>query len=147
MTRNAQAYAMVLCLALGLAACSTPSRMQMASNSGEVVTVNPDFKVDAELGEAGRDLFVSKGCQGCHTVGKGRAAGPDLFGVTELRSIDWLKAFLKNTGEMLDTDPLAQGLLKQYHNVRMPTIRMSDQEIEAIIHYMQLRTNERRSGD
>jgi cbb3-type cytochrome oxidase cytochrome c subunit len=147
MTRNAKAHAMVLCLALVIGACATPPSSQMMTSSGEVVTVNPDFKLDQDLGEAGRDLFIRRGCIGCHTVGKGRAAGPDLFGVTERRSIDWLKAFLKDTGEMLDTDPLAQALLKQYHNVRMPTIRMSDQEIDAIIHYMQLRTNERRSSE
>jgi protein SCO1/2 len=121
--------------------------MEKASGGGEVATVNPDFKLDAELGEAGRELWSRRGCLGCHTVGVGRAAGPDLFGVTERRPVDWLKSFLKNTSEMLDTDPVAQGLLKQYKNTRMPDMRLTDQEIEALIHYLQLRTNERRAGE
>jgi hypothetical protein len=29
----------------------------------------------------------------------------------------------------------------------MPTLNLTDQEVDAIIHYLQLRTNERRSGE
>lgn len=148
MTRIAKAYVITLGLTMALAGCATQTALQMEKASGgEVVTVNPDFKVDTELGEAGRELWTRRSCQGCHTVGLGRASGPDLFGVTERRPIDWLKSFLKNTGEMLDTDPVAQALLKQYNNQRMPNLRLTDQEVEALIHYLQLRTNERRMGE
>ena len=149
MTRIAKAHVIALGLAMVASGCATQNALQMekASGSTEVVTVNPDFKVDSELGEAGRELFIRRGCIGCHTVGVGRAAGPDLFGVTERRPVDWLKGFLKNTGEYLDTDPVAQGLLKQYNNQRMPNIPMSQQEIDALIHYLQMRTNERRTGE
>jgi mono/diheme cytochrome c family protein len=148
MTRIAKAHVIALGLALVASGCATQSALQMEKASGgEIATVNPDFKVDNELGEAGRTLWSTRGCLGCHTVGVGRAAGPDLFGVTERRPIDWLKSFLKNTSEMLDTDPVAQGLLKQYNGQRMPNMRVTDQEIEALIHYLQLRTNERRTGE
>jgi hypothetical protein len=83
---------------------------------------------------------------GCHTIGHGRLAGPDLFGVTERRSIDWLKAFLKDTNAMLETDPIAQALLKEFHGARMPNIVMTDPEIEGLIHYLQRKTNDRRAG-
>src|SRR5688572_9402143 len=148
MTRIAKAHVIALGLAMVASGCATQNALQMekASGSTEIVTVNPDFKVDSELGEAGRGVFT-KSCIGCHTVGVGRAAGPDLFGVTERRPVDWLKGFLKNTGEYLDTDPVAQSLLKQYNNQRMPNLRLTDQEIEAVIHYLQLRTNERRAGE
>ena len=149
MTRIAKAHVIALGLSVFVAACATPqTALQMEKASGgEVVTVNPDFKLDHELGEAGRVLWVNKGCAGCHTVGLGRASGPDLFGVTERRPVDWLTSFLKNTPEMLDTDPLAQALLKQYNNQRMPDMRLTNQEIEALIHYLQLRTGERRAGE
>lgn len=148
MTRIAKAHVIALGLAMVAAGCATQNALQMEKASGgEVVTVNPDFKVDAELGEAGRELWSRRGCLGCHTVGVGRAAGPDLFGVTERRPVDWLKGFLKNTDEYLDTDPVAQGLLKQYNNQRMPNMRLTDQDIDALIHYLQLRTNERRAGE
>jgi protein SCO1/2 len=83
---------------------------------------------------------------GCHTIGHGRQAGPDLFAVTEVRSIDWLKSFLKDTDAMLNTDPIAQALLKEFRGNRMPNIRMTDAEIEALIHYLQRKTNDRRAG-
>jgi mono/diheme cytochrome c family protein len=148
MTRIAKAHVIALGLAMVVAGCATQNALQMEKASGgEVATVNPDFKLDSELGEAGRELWSRKGCLGCHTVGVGRAAGPDLFGVTERRPVDWLKSFLKNTSEMLDTDPVAQGLLKQHKGQRMPNMRLTDQEIDALIHYLQLRTNERRVGE
>lgn len=142
MTRIARWPTIAFGLAV-LAGCAT-SASQMIKSSGEVASVNPDFRVDTELGEAGRELFVTKSCKGCHTVGVGRSSGPDLFGVVERRPIDWLKNWLKNTDEMLDTDPIAQGLLKQHNNTRMPDMKLTDQEVEALIHYLQLRTNERR---
>jgi mono/diheme cytochrome c family protein len=146
MTRIAKAHVIALGLAMVATGCATQSALQMEKGSGgEVVTVNPDFKVDSELGEAGRALWTRKNCLGCHTVGVGRSAGPDLFGVTERRPVDWLKSFLKNTGEMLDTDPVAMALLKQHRNQRMPNLHLTDQEVDALIHYLQLRTNERRS--
>lgn len=147
MTRNAKAHVIALGLFVVASGCAAPQTMlQMEKASGgEVVTVNPDFKLDSELGEAGRDLWTRRGCQGCHTVGRGRSSGPDLFGVTERRPVDWLKSFLSDTQNMLDTDPVAQGLLKQFKNQRMPQIALTSQEIDAIIHYLQLRTNERRA--
>lgn len=126
-----------------LAGCATATS-QMLKSSGDVVTVNPDFRVDVEQGEAGRELFVTRSCQGCHTVGLGRASGPDLFGVVERRQVDWLKSFLKNPRAMIDSDPIAQGLYEQYNKTTMPNLHLSDAEIDALIHYLQLRTNERR---
>src|SRR5690606_3333659 len=90
----------------------------------------------ANLAQMGRDVFITKDCRGCHTIGQGRSAGPDLFGVVERRPIDWLNRFLSETDVMLDTDPVAQALLRQHHNFRMPQVRMTDQEREAVIHYI-----------
>jgi mono/diheme cytochrome c family protein len=128
-----------------MAGCATPAS-QMLKSSGEVVTVNPDFRLDTEQGEAGRELFVVKSCQGCHTVGLGRASGPDLFGVVERRPVSWLKSFLKNPRAMIDSDPVAQGLYEQYNKTTMPNMHLSDAEVDALIHYLQLRTNERRAA-
>lgn len=112
--------------------------------SDDAPTVNPDFRVDGALAETGRQLFVRKDCQGCHTIGRGRAAGPDLSGAAERRTIDWLKQFLKNTSQMLDADPIAQAMLRDHRNFRMPDVPLNDAEIDALIHYIQHTTMQRR---
>lgn len=42
----------------------------------------------------GEALFTSKGCNACHTIGGGDLVGPDLAGVTELRTQEWLTNWL-----------------------------------------------------
>lgn len=143
MTRVAKAATFAFGIAV-LAGCASQTS-QMLKSSGEVVSVNPDFQVDSELGEAGRELFVLKSCKGCHTVGLGRSSGPDLFGVLERRPVDWVKKFIANPSEMIDTDPLAQGLYQQWNKTRMPNLHLTASEIDALVHYLQLKTNEVRT--
>jgi protein SCO1/2 len=88
----------------------------------------------------GRNLFTARGCFGCHTVGKGKLAGPDLAGVTERRDAEWLKKWLKAPDEMIGSDPTAQELVKEYKNVKMPNLKLKDEEVEALMHYMAAET-------
>jgi protein SCO1/2 len=92
--------------------------------------------VDANLAKKGKSLFVNRGCSTCHTIGKGRVAGPDLAGVVERRDLTWLKSWLKDPAAMLASDSLAQALLAESKGVKMPNVKLQDQEIDALIHYM-----------
>ena len=84
--------------------------------------------------ETGEEIFQSKGCIACHTIGKGKLAGPDLLGVTERREEEWLRNWLKNPDTMLLSDPIAQELLKEYF-VPMPNQDLSDEQVEILIEY------------
>jgi protein SCO1/2 len=84
----------------------------------------------------GKNLFQARGCFGCHTVGKGKLAGPDLAGVTDKRDSEWLKKWLKAPDEMMGSDPTAQELLKEYKNVKMPNLKLKDDEVESLMHYL-----------
>src|SRR5688572_8115601 len=82
------------------------------------------FVVDPARAESGRVVFASRGCIGCHTVGKGELSAPDLGGLFERRSVDWVKKWLRDPPAMLATDDTAKELLKQYKNFRMPNLRL-----------------------
>ena len=99
--------------------------------------------VDAEQAKRGKTLFTSRGCNACHAFGK-KLAGPDLVGATERRSLEWLRRWLKTTDEMLQTDSIAQAMLVEFQNVKMPNLRLSDAEVEALIHYMQQETDKKK---
>ena len=92
--------------------------------------------VDTALATRGQSLFSSRACVGCHSIGKGKRVGPDLAGVTERRDLDWLRRWLKNPTAMLASDSLAKALLVQNNNVAMPAMRLADDEVEALLHYI-----------
>jgi mono/diheme cytochrome c family protein len=94
------------------------------------------FTVDEALAKKGKSLWGSRGCFGCHTVGKGRIAGPDLAGVLQRRDVDWLKRWLKDTNEMPASDETAQALLKEFGGNKMPQVKLTDSEIDALLHYL-----------
>jgi protein SCO1/2 len=94
------------------------------------------FQVDPALAKRGQSVFRNRGCEACHTIGKGKQAGPDLAGVLSRRSADWVRRWLKNTTEMINTDSTAQALVTEYKGLKMPSLRLTDQDIENVMHYM-----------
>lgn len=90
---------------------------------------------EAEV-EKGKKLFQERGCTACHSIGKGKIAGPDLLGVTQRRDEEWLKKWLKSPDTMILTDPIAKEMLQQYM-VPMPNLGLSDEDIDALIDYFE----------
>ena len=84
----------------------------------------------------GEALFTEKGCNACHTVGGGDLVGPDLAGVTERRTEEWLTNWLTAPDQMLASDPDAQAMLAQYNNVPMPNLGLKPDEVAALIAYL-----------
>lgn len=87
--------------------------------------------------EWGRELFASKNCSECHTIGGGIEIGPDLKGITKIREIQWLRRMILDPEEMEITDPLAKKLYQEYEEVGMPTEELTEEELEAIIKYIE----------
>jgi cytochrome c2 len=86
--------------------------------------------------EAGRDVFVTRGCNSCHGVGSGTVIGPDLRGVGARRDVDWLRRWLADPAAMLRAYPDLQGWPTTYGNIVMPNQNLSSQEIEALVVYL-----------
>jgi protein SCO1/2 len=97
---------------------------------------NAAFAVDKNLANKGKGLWTARGCTGCHTIGKGKLAGPDLAGVTERRELEWLKKWLKESDTMVESDPIAKQLYEEYNKTLMPNMRLKPEEIDALIHFI-----------
>ena len=100
-----------------------------------VAAQGSSFTVDETQASKGKSLWTARGCTGCHSFGK-RGAGPDLVGVEQRRSLEWLQHWLKDTKGMLESDSAAKALLEEYKGVKMPQFKLTDAEIDALIHYM-----------
>jgi mono/diheme cytochrome c family protein len=82
-------------------------------------------------------LFQAQ-CSACHTIGGGDGVGPDLEGVTTRRDRDWLTRWIADPAAMLaDGDPIATEMLAQFNNVPMPTLGLSDAEVESLVVYLE----------
>jgi protein SCO1/2 len=89
--------------------------------------------VDADRGAY---LFRTR-CAACHTIGRGESVGPDLLGVTSVRSRTWLSHFIESPNTMVaERDPIATALYDRYKQVQMPNLRLGDPDVAALIAYL-----------
>lgn len=87
--------------------------------------------------EKGAAVFQEK-CIACHTVGQGDLVGPDLKGVTGRRSRDWLARWLQAPDRMLaQGDRIATELLRQYRNVPMPNQGLTEEQVSALLAFLE----------
>ena len=85
----------------------------------------------------GADAFQRGVCNACHTIGGGRLVGPDLDGITEKRTQDWLFRFIKSSQAMIDAgDEDAIAVFEEYSRMPMPDAPLSDDEIQAVLSYI-----------
>ncbi len=90
-----------------------------------------------ELGESEFQTI----CIACHTIGEGRRIGPDLAGVTDKRSQEWLFSFIKSSQTMIQSgDPDALAISQEYQGLVMPDAFMSDTQITNVIHYLAMKS-------
>ena len=97
---------------------------------------HPAFVVEKALAKAGKQVWTAKGCMACHTIGKGKLAAPDLNGLYERRTTEWVKTWLKNPEPMFESDEAVKAMMKEWNNVKMPNMKLSDADIDAVMHYI-----------
>jgi cytochrome c2 len=88
---------------------------------------------------SGARLFLARNCDRCHNLYQGYADGPDLRGVAERRSCDWVVALLTDTENMIQTDPDLQQLRIE-HFLDMPDHKLSVLEARAIYAFLRAAT-------
>lgn len=84
----------------------------------------------------GKTLFQQK-CAACHTLGEGPRIGPDLSGVTKRRDQGWLIRWIMRPDQMLaEKDPVAVALLKEFKQVPMPNLGVTETQAKALLVYV-----------
>ena len=119
-------------------------RKRVGSVKNTTVPRNQYRQLKTETGQA---LFL-KTCAACHNVGGGPRIGPDLAGITERRTGDWLKRYISQPERLRrQKDPIALALRQKYRNVLMPYLGLSETDAADVLTYVQAKTREwRRSG-
>lgn len=85
----------------------------------------------------GKKLFTER-CSVCHTVGDGRKVGPDMYGITEIRPMDYLATFIQEPTHMFEAkNAIATMVLEQYRTIRMPDLHLSRTQILNLLAYLQ----------
>ncbi len=92
------------------------------------------FSVSAQDGP----VLYKQNCSTCHSIGDGNIVGPDLKGVTEKRSEEWLVRFIKSSQEMIKAgDEEATAVYNQFGKIPMPDhMHFSDADVKSIIAYI-----------
>ncbi|NNA93467.1 MULTISPECIES: c-type cytochrome [Pseudomonas fluorescens group] len=76
----------------------------------------------------GKDVWHEYNCINCHTLfGEGAYYAPDLTKITQQRGTPYLTAFLKDPSKFYD---------EQRHRRLMPNLELNDEEIAALIAFM-----------
>ena len=85
---------------------------------------------------SGQYVFSTK-CSACHGLGEGPKVGPDLAGVTTTRTRAWLASYITDPQALLQRgDPIAKALSAKYGAVSMPTLQLTDQQVQDVIQYL-----------
>jgi len=122
------------------------SKSEVGETKKEVIQAQQEMPkapppINDELADKGEELFKTKGCIACHTIGKGKLTGPDLAGVTQRRTLDWIENQILHPEVMVEKDPIAKELLATYL-VKMPNQNVTPQEAHAIIMYLREKDSE-----
>jgi len=95
------------------------------------------FSQIASTQEPGEQVFNTI-CFACHTIGGGRLIGPDLAGVHEKRSQEWLEKFVKSSQSMINAgDADAVALFEEYSSLLMPDAVATDEQIRQVLIYIE----------
>ncbi len=109
---------------------------------GMLLTVIPlAWSDQAHAQDSGEQVFNTT-CFACHTIGGGRLIGPDLAGIHEKRSQEWLEQFVKSSQTLINSgDVDAVALYEEYSNLLMPDALLSDEQIRDVLSFIKTRSS------
>ena len=96
-----------------------------------ILIVGFSLPVTGQEGPDGESLFNAR-CSGCHKLGEGDSIGPDLLGITDVKSLDYLIGFTLDPESMKDSEEYVPNAA---FTMSMPPMSLSREEVAAIFEY------------
>lgn len=101
------------------------------------------FAADPAVSDSEESIAVGKtvfntNCKTCHKLDQ-KSVGPALRGATDRNSAEWVKRWIKNSGEVIASgDAYAVALFKEYNNSQMPAYSfLTDAELDGLLSYIE----------
>lgn len=106
----------------------------VSCNSGKSSKKN-DIATDTASIAKGEKLFIQN-CSSCHNF-RQDGIGPQLSGITMEASAEWIRHFIKQPKQLIDSgDRRAQLLFEKYHVIMPSFAAYSDGDIDAVIAFL-----------
>jgi len=100
---------------------------------GPVQSVDLAQEIDQAMAEEGKKVYDQM-CLACHRIGK-KFIGPPPNGILERRTPEWVMNMILNPQEMVQQDPLANDLLKEFNGSPMSNQGLTEDQARAILEY------------
>lgn len=103
----------------------------------QVFAANPEVSDSEEAIAAGKSIFNAN-CRTCHRLDQ-KNVGPALRGVTDRRSIDWTKKFIRNSQALIASgDAQAVAIYNEFNQLVMPNHEfLSDDDLMNLLAYVE----------
>lgn len=106
---------------------------QLEKGIGPITSVTLPAEIDADLVAQGEEIFTLK-CSACHRL-EMRYVAPQLGGVLERRTPEYVMNMILNPAEMVEKHPEVRKLLAEFA-VPMPAQNMTEAEARAVVEYI-----------
>ncbi|MEC7771687.1 MAG: cytochrome c [Bacteroidota bacterium] len=100
---------------------------------GPIKSIELAPEIDQTIAANGKEVYDQM-CLACHRVGK-KFIGPAPNGVLERRTPEWVMNMILNPQEMVQKDPLANDLLKEFNGSPMSNQGLTEEQARAILEY------------
>jgi mono/diheme cytochrome c family protein len=90
-------------------------------------------ELDQGLAQKGEEIYKNM-CTACHKPDK-KFIGPAPKGILDRRSPEWVMNMILSPETMLEQDPLAKELLKEFNGAPMANQNLTEQEARAVLEY------------
>jgi|TARA_B100001741_G_scaffold188187_1_gene154980 cytochrome c len=126
----------LLFISIGCQNKSEKAYYMSSKGVGPIINVTLEDKVNISMANSGEKLF-NQLCTSCHIINEDYI-GPSMVGILDRRSPEWIMNMILNPIQMLEEDPIAIELLKEYNFEYMYNQNLLEEEAREILEYFRL---------